>query len=53
LAIDPLHTGELNNPGISFTRLGQLDEASTNFEKIMSVQPDNVSALANLGAIRS
>ena len=48
LTLAPDLIGALNNRGVIEARLGQLDLAEDFYQRVLAVEPDNISALFNL-----
>ena len=51
LKIEPNHMGALNNLGLVFKGLGELEKASNHFKNVIEIDPNHTFALNNLGLV--
>ena len=49
LKVDPNHLGALNNLGVLFKKLNQIQKAKDCYEKVIQIDPNNIDTHYNLG----
>jgi Flp pilus assembly protein TadD len=50
LALEPLKLSHLNNYGVILAESGKIDEAKTQWRKVLEIDAENVTARENLSA---